>query len=135
MRIFLSLPLIALLGGCAAGTPSESTLKFRASEAARLETALVGLTPGKPQSCIRTRDAGSTESYGDNILLFKVGKKLVYKNETSGSCRRVGDGNALITHSFSGDFCRGDIARSADLVAGFESGSCAFGDFVPYRGS
>ncbi len=135
MRIFLALPLVALLGGCAAGTPSEATLKFRANESARLETALAGLTPGKPQSCIRMRDAGSTESFGDNILLFKVGKKLIYKNETSGSCRRIGDGNALITRSFSGDFCRGDIARSADLVVGFESGSCAFGDFVPYRGS
>ena len=135
MRKILILPLVALLGACAGGAPSDATLKYRANEATRLETALAGLTPGKAQSCIRMRDAQSVESFGDNVLLFKVGKKLAYKNETSGSCQRIGDGRALVTRSYSGDYCRGDIARSADLVAGFEAGSCAFGDFIPYRGS
>jgi hypothetical protein len=45
----------------------------------------------------------------------------------------VGNGDALVTRQFGSQMCRGDIARSADLVAGFQTGSCALGEFIPYR--
>jgi hypothetical protein len=135
-RSILLLPLFALAAGCAAGQPSQTTLKYQASEAARLDKALAGLTPGKAKSCIDLRDANGPESYGDTTLLFRVGRKLVYRTETIGSCRNVGaGGRALITHTYGSGLCRGDTARAADLAAGFETGSCAMGDFVPYKGS
>jgi hypothetical protein len=133
MRPLLILPLLALIGACTSGPPSQATLKYNANEAARLDKALAGLAPGKPQSCIPLREAQGTESFGNGTLLFRVSKKLVYRNETHGSCNQIGNGRALVTRTYSSDLCRGDIGSAADLVAGFETGSCVMGDFVPYR--
>ena len=65
--------------------------------------------------------------------LRQVFALLVYRNDTRGTCSGIGRDRALITRIFGGtQLCRGDIAESADLVAGFTGGSCAMGDFVPY---
>jgi hypothetical protein len=109
-----------------------------AKEDARLEKELAGLTPGKPQNCIHLRDAYGTRSFenGKGTLIFRVSRKLVYRTDTNGSCNGIGRDRALVTHLFgSGQLCRGDIAHSADLVAGFTGGSCAMSDFIPYKGS
>lgn len=134
--IFVPLASLALCGTVSAS--SSRYAEAQAKEDARLETALAGKTAGKPQSCIYLRETHGTESFDnkDGTLLFKVSKKLVYRTDTKGACRRIGRGDALITRSFNGgQLCRGDIAHSADLLSGFHSGSCAMGDFVPYRGS
>jgi hypothetical protein len=133
MRIFIPLTLCAMLAGCAAGAPSPYALKQQANEAKRLEDELAGFTPGKPKSCLSIRDIGGPESFGENTLIFRVGRNLLYRNETRGSCGRVGHGDALITQVWGSQLCKGDIARSADLTAGFQSGACSLGDFVPYR--
>jgi hypothetical protein len=133
MRPLLILPALALVSACTGGPPSQATLKYNASETARLEKELVGLTPGKPQSCIPLRDAHGPESFGNGTLIFRVSKKLVYRNDTRGACHQIGNGRALVTRTYSGDLCRGDIGSAADLTAGFEIGSCVMSDFVPYR--
>lgn len=133
MKPVLPVILVAvLLSSCAAGPPSEAQLRAAATEKARLEKRLAGLTPGKPKRCIPLRNASSPESFGENTLVFSAGRKRVYVTETRGSCDDVGRFNALITHPFGSELCRGDIARSADLVNGFSGGSCVIGEFVPY---
>lgn len=132
------LPLASLLL-CSGVYASSASREARfAREDARLQKALEGLKPGKPQDCIRLRDADTTQSFenGKGTLIFKVSKKLVYRTDTHGSCSGIGRDRALITRIFGGSqLCRGDIAQSADLVAGFTGGSCAMGNFVPYTGS
>lgn len=136
-----SLMIIPLASVMLCGTVSASSASREARyerEEARLEKALKGLVPGKPRSCIRLRDTHGTESFdnGKGTILFKVSRKLVYRTDTMGYCEGVGRDRALITRSFgSGDLCRGDIASSADLTAGFQTGHCAMSDFVPYKGS
>ncbi len=132
------LPLASLLLCSGVSASSEGRQARFAKEDARLQKALAGLTPGKPQHCIRLRDANVTQSFenGKGTLLFKVSRKLIYRNDTRGSCSGIGRDRALVTRIFGGtQLCRGDIAESADLVAGFTGGSCAMGDFVPYTGS
>lgn len=129
------LPLASLLLCSGVSASSASREARYASEEARLQKALTGLTPGKPQNCIRLRDANGTQSFenGKGTLIFRVSRKLVYRNDTRGSCSGIGRDRALITRIFGGtQLCHGDIAESADLVAGFTGGSCAMGDFVPY---
>lgn len=139
-KAFVVFPALSLLL-CGTVSASSAGRESRwASEDARLEKALAGKAAGKPVSCIQLRDARGTESFdnGRGTLLFKVSRKLVYRTDTNGNCRRVGSGgDALITRSFTGgQLCRGDIAQSANLTSyGFPTGSCAMGDFVPYRGS
>ena len=128
----IALPLL-LVSGCATTGPSQSHLQFQAREAARLEVALSGFTPGKAVSCLPNRDIRGPEAYGDNVLLFRAGRNLVYRNDTQGSCSGVSHGEAIIIRQFQSRLCRGDIARTADMLTGMESSTCVFGDFVPYR--
>jgi hypothetical protein len=126
--------LIAVtLFSCAAGPPSPRQEKFLAAESARLDLALAGKTPGKPQSCLPLRYAGGVESFGEETLLFRVSRKLVYRTETRGSCRGAGRDRTLITKPSGSQLCRGDIAQVADFQTGFRGGSCVIGSFVPYR--
>jgi hypothetical protein len=132
MRNLLVLMPFAILASCAAA-PSDTAMKMKATEEARLAKALEGLTPGKPLTCVTLRDMRGTESYGDGKLVFRVSRNLVYVNDVKGSCSRVGKGDALITRTYTSQLCRGDIAQAADLVAGFQTDTCVMGEFVPYK--
>jgi hypothetical protein len=134
MRVLMTVILgAAALAGCAS-QPSAYSQQKAASESARLEVALKGKVAGKAESCISTRNISGPESFGETTLLFRASRNLIYRTETSGSCRDVGNGRALITRLYGSDrLCKGDISRTADLTAGFETGGCAMGDFVPYR--
>ena len=137
-KTMIILPFASLLLCGTVSASSATRDAHYAKEDARLEKALAGKVAGKPVSCIRLRDAQGTESFDNDkgTILFKVSRKLVYRTDTNGGCRYIGNSNALITRSFSGgQLCRGDIATSADLTAGISSGSCAMNDFVPYTGS
>lgn len=134
MRIPLSCLAAALaLAGCAR-TPAETA---RAADAVaadqqKLDKALAGLTPGKPTDCLPSLPTTrQTEGIGQTIL-YRVDRSLIYRNDTGGGCERIARGDALVTVSPSGRLCRGDIARTVDLVARFPTGSCSLGSFVPY---
>jgi hypothetical protein len=126
MRSLLTLSAIAIL----ASLPASSIARERLTDAQKLEKALAGRVAGKPQSCLPLRDIQNTERLGDTIL-YKVGRKTVYRMDTRGGCDSSGH-DAMITRTYGDRLCRGDIIRTADLVAGFETGSCVAADFVPY---
>lgn len=133
MRAMLSVLPLILAAGCATSASNEIRLHVQQKEAARLDAILAGFTPGTPVTCLPSQDVRGPEAYGENVLLFRVGRNLIYRTTTHGSCRSVGRGEALITRHFTGRMCSGDIARTANLTAGVETGSCVLGDFVPYR--
>ena len=108
--IILTLPLLALAAGCVSTPKTDAQLKAQAREAAKLDEALAGFTPGKPVDCVDNRDLRSPESYGDNTILFRTGNKLIYRTDTSGSCSGIGRGEALITRQWGSRLCKGDIA-------------------------
>ena len=111
--------------------PAASS-KPRLTDAERLDKALAGRIAGKPVSCVSLRELDGSEVIGDDIL-YKVSRTLLYRNQSSGGCESARRGDALITRTHSSRLCQGDIVRTADVQAGFESGSCILGTFVPYR--
>jgi hypothetical protein len=121
-----------LLAGCAA-TPQqqEANAERDARSAANLEKALAGYTPGRPESCLPSIPTRRTQYFG-NTILYEVSGNLVYRTDTNGGCNLERD-DILITQTPIGRLCRGDIARTIDRTAQFMTGSCALGDFVPYR--
>lgn len=132
MRKLLLLPLIALAGGCAMDGEMSARQALRETEdMRRLDALLAGRVAGEPRSCVNSRDLRGPTAYGERTLVFREGS-TVWVNQTSGGCDDAGR-DALITRQFGPQLCRGEIARTADLTSGFESGSCALGDFVPYR--
>ena len=69
----------------------------------------------------------------DDVLLLKVSRRLVYKNNLNGRCHGLARGDTLVLDVRAGQYCRGDLARVVDLLSGTFSGSCSLGDFIPYR--
>ena len=129
------LPALLLIGGTAAlSADTEGYDAWRdAEQRVKLDKALAGLVPGKAQSCLHQfRDSYITERYGDTIL-YRRTRGEVYRVDTGGGCFGRSRGDAIITRSPTGDLCRGAIVRPEDLVSHMPSGSCSFGDFIPYR--
>jgi len=130
MRTALILAPI-LLSACATGEQGPPQLTEK--QAAALEKELSGKTAGAPVNCISIRPQTNLRAISDRVLLYRVSSRLVYKNEVSGVCSGLTRGNTLITQSWGTQYCRGDIARVADLTAGMPVGSCSLGEFIPYQ--
>ena len=138
MRLIL-LPLLAVvpaLAGCASTPASRAAAAQQAvDDEAGLRKELAGLVPVQPGSTclndIDLRNAQSVRNYGPTIV-YSLSRNLKYASTTSGGCEHL-DRDVLVTVSNSGQLCRGDIARTVDRVARFQTGSCSFGDFVRYR--
>jgi hypothetical protein len=126
---------LVLLAGC---TPTmadrERMAQDQAHNQAKLDAALAGLTPGQPQSCVNPSDlrSANSEPYG-NTILYKVSRNLIYRNDTSGGCFGLSRDDIIVTKSYTGQMCRGDIVRTIDRGSRMPSGSCVFGDFVRYQ--
>lgn len=129
------LPALLLAGSTAALSADTGGYEARraAAEQVKLDKALAGLVPGRPQACLyQDRIGYQTERYGDTIL-YRKSRSEVYRVDTGGGCFGLSRGDAIITNTFSNQLCRGDIVRTVDLVSRTPSGSCSFGDFVPYK--
>lgn len=128
------LPALLLLGGTAA--LSADSKGYAAREAAKdkldLDKQLSGLVAGKPRSCIDQSRYRDSTRVGDTIL-YMNGRSDIMRNDTSGGCMGLRRGDTIVTRSYSGQLCRGDIVQTVDLVGHFPTGSCSFGDFVPYH--
>lgn len=128
-----ALPMLVLVAGCAA-TPEQIAQENARTERdeAKLNRALAGRTAGRPVGCITTRGL-NVDIYGDKLLYRNgAGGSPAYLNQTTGGCFGFRRDDILVSTTPTGQFCRGDIIRTVDRTSGFPSGSCAFGDFVPY---
>lgn len=128
--MFLALTLLPL-AACTQTTAGEPRLSDR--EARDLARALDGKVPGEPQSCITSYRGSDLRALGDNTLIYKVNKDLVYRNTLNGPCSGLSMGDTLVLRRVTSQYCRGDIATVVNLPSGTQTGSCALGDFVPYR--
>jgi hypothetical protein len=126
---------LVLLAGCAPTMADrERMAQDQAHEQAKLDAALAGLTPGQPRDCVNPSDLqnANTETFGSTIL-YKVSRNLIYRNDTSAGCFGLTHDDIIVTKSYSGQMCRGDIVRTIDRGSRMPSGSCVFGSFVQYR--
>lgn len=136
MRFLIPLAAAALAGCASANSPELAAARAErdARDEAALAKALAGkVQSGAPQSCITLRMVRSSKTIGNRAIVYDMGGGLAYVNNLLGGCVGLDDRNALITRTPTGQLCRGDIATVADLTAGVTTGSCVFGDFIPYR--
>ena len=72
-----------LLAACTGSyTPQPLTDK----QTADLDKALAGKVAGEKMSCINREPQTNLTVISNNVVLYKVSRKLVYKNELIGSC-------------------------------------------------
>ena len=133
MRYLLTFAAAAALGAAAVvAAPAQKPAKPDRNQIA-YEKLLAGKTPGPPQNCIDTRWARPQLTAYKGKLLYRVSNKLVYVTDTGGGCEAVTRGDTIVTRQLQTQLCRGDIAQTVNLPARIPSGSCAMGEFVPYR--
>lgn len=130
MRAWMIVAAPIMLAAC---TGSYEPRPLTDKQASELDKALAGKVPGEKMSCINREPATNLQVISNNVVLYRVSRKLVYKNELIGSCSGLASGDTLIVRSYSSQMCRGDFATTANLMTGMQTGACALGDFIPYR--
>jgi len=122
--------LPAILAGCSMRQDIAKPLTDKQSIA--LAKALDGKVAGAPQNCLPLATRSDLQVISDSVLLYKEGRRTVYRNDVIGQCNGLAQDGIPVIQSFGGQQCRGDIIRVVDRTSGFGRGSCALGDFVPY---
>lgn len=107
---------------------------YNERSAQKLAKALAGRSPGNPVACISNNRGSEMQVIDDNTILFHE-SGTVYVQKPKGGCHGLGSGfSTLVTRLHSSTrLCNGQIGELVDRVSGFNTGSCVFGDFVPYR--
>ncbi len=118
------------LAGCTADVPPKP---LTPKQSAKLEKALEGKVAGEKINCISRQPQTNLTAISNNVVLYRVSRKLVYKNELIGSCNGLTRDDIIVTQSWGSQMCRGDLTRTVDRMSGMLSGACALGDFIPYR--
>lgn len=136
MRNMSLLLITAALASCTTAPPLEP----RSAEAeAELQQLIQGRVAGQPTRCLPsyTARSGNMIVIDDNTIAFRnVGGDVYVNNVGSGGCSPLGSGiYTLVTRTSGSGLCSGDISQVVDLTSGMTFGSCALGDFIPYRRS
>jgi len=133
MRWMLILPALIFVGSAGTSAGPSKLSQRQAADQQKLEALLQGFSPTETNDCVSERMLnGGSDRVGDTIL-YRVSRKLVYRNDTSGGCFGLAQGDILVTRSYSGMLCRGDIASTVDPTSRTPTGSCALGSFTTYR--
>lgn len=132
--IRLLLPVLLLAVGSAALSADKPNSQERqaAEDKVDLDKRLAGLVPGKPEQCIQPTRYRDSTRIGDTILYISS-KNDLYRTDTNGGCFGLRRGDAIVTRSYTGQLCRGDIVQTVDLLTHMPSGSCTFGEFIRYQ--
>lgn len=131
MKMVLLAALVLPLAACAQSGNTETQLGTR--EAEELARAIEGRVAGDPVSCVPADRGSDLRAIGDNTLLYRYSRDVVYVNNLQGACHGLAQGDTLVLNRTTSQYCRGDIARVVNLPSGMPSGSCSLGDFTPYR--
>ena len=127
---------IPLLAGCTANAmethdAGAETLSER--DQRRMTALLDGKTPGDPQPCINTRPNTQSSIIGNQMILYRVGS-TVYRNDLDGVCPTLRSTSTIVSQRYgSSQLCSGELVQVRDPLSGAGFGSCALGEFIPYR--
>ena len=94
-----TIPALLLLAMASASSAKTADApKLDAREAKDLAQALDGKTAGKPVSCVSTFRGNNLRAIGDHTLVYKISKKLTYRNDLQGACHGLRFGDMSIFH-------------------------------------
>lgn len=131
MRMIMLAAVTTSLVACA--TADSQPTQRSAANQATYDKLLAGRTAGRPEKCLPLRSSNDMVVIDDDTILYRYGR-TTYVNKPLGSCNLLARGSyALVTRSVGSQLCRGDIGTVTDMTTGTTVGSCALGDFVPYR--
>jgi hypothetical protein len=124
----LAMPAFLLLAAC---TTTAATEQSDARDRARMTRALAGLVPGEPLRCIRRDQFNEIRTF-DGTILYVAGRGRMWRNDVVGHCEGLRRGDIVVSKTFGGQYCDGDIIQTRSPMGGVLSGSCSLGKFTPY---
>ena len=131
----LAAALVPALASCApGGTDIANPEPLNPKQAKLLDKQLGGKVAGAPVNCLSNTSTYDTIRVSDNILLYRSGSRLVYRNDLKGSCPGLArDSDIMVVRQFGSQTCSGDFFHLVDRSSGIRGPTCVLGDFVPYR--
>ncbi|APG63836.1 hypothetical protein LPB140_11770 [Sphingorhabdus lutea] len=124
----------ALLLSSCASYDNQERAPISEKDSKQLAKLLDGKVAGEPMRCLSHSRTGNFVPISDDLLLIRVSKNLVYKNDLRGRCNGLArNWDVIVTKSFGSSHCQGDTIKLVDRVTGLEGGFCSFGEFTPYR--
>jgi hypothetical protein len=98
-----------------------------------LDRLVAGKVAGPPLHCLQSYDMQNMVAIDDSTVVYRSSGSRVFVNHMQGYCGGVGGNAVMVTKSVAGSqTCRGDIATMVDPFTHAMTGSCSFGDFIPY---
>ena len=120
-----------LLAGC--GEVESKPVPLTEKQQMRLDKELAGRVDGEPRNCISGHGNDGLVRISDSQLLYKPGGRTVYLNTLRSSCPGLArDNDIIVTQSYSGQLCSGDLVKLVDRMSGMPGPFCSLGEFVPY---
>ena len=123
------LPAALLAAACMGEVPPPTSPEGESMLAERLGNR----TAGPPQSCIRSQHLGDAEWIDPGVLLFEGRGGTLYVNRTQSPCPEKGPFAFLRTRSVGPNTCSGELIEIVERDSNISRGTCALGDFTPYR--
>ena len=128
----IAAPLIASCAPGGTAEPGAAALSPKQPE--QLDKQLACKVAGEPIRCLPNYRASDTIRVSDNILLYRSGRNLVYRNDLKDSCPGLArDSDIMVVRQFGSSTCEGDFFHLVDRSSGIRGPTCVFGPFVPYR--
>jgi hypothetical protein len=132
IRLLFPVLLMSLGGAALSADHRAAPAREAAKDKAELDRRLAGLVADKPEQCVQQTRYRDSTRIGDTILYIST-KNDLYRTDTNGGCFGLRRGDAIVTKTYTGQLCRGDILQTVDLVSRIPSGSCTFGAFTHYH--
>jgi len=129
MRGVSLLLAVAALASCTTAPEQATRTPEGQREFARLTA---GKVMGPPQQCVHSFETRDMVPIDDSTLAYRNGSR-VYIAQMKGICTGLGRNSIMVVrHVGNSDTCNGDIAEMVDSGSRMMTGSCAFGEFIPY---
>jgi hypothetical protein len=133
LAVFLATPMLFLVS-CAPMETAAGPAPLDAKQAKLLDKELSGKVAGKPLNCLSNSQTSNVIRVSDDMLLYRQSGRLVYQNKLRYTCHGLSrDDDIIVTETFGGSLCKGDLIRLVDRSSGIQGPVCSLGEFVPYR--
>lgn len=133
-KMIISLLMLASVSACApmSGSPGPSPMTDKQAQV--LAKELGGKIAGKPVNCLPHHSADDVIRISDDMLLYRRSGNVVYQNKLRYPCNGLArDSDILVTETFGGSLCKGDLLKLVDRTSGIQGPVCSLGEFIPYR--
>ncbi len=133
-RMMISLVMLASVSACAPMGSASGPSPIAEKQAQLLAKELSGKVAGTPLNCLPHNQTDNVIRISDDILLYRRSSNVVYQNKLRYPCHGLArDNDILVTETFGGSLCKGDLLKLVDRTSGIQGPVCSLGEFVPYR--